>query len=169
MSLDQEPGPDLLPGQMTGGPLTIRMRMPSDPRLLPVVRNAISEFAAVCGFDKVQCRRIALAVDEALSNVIRHAYKNRCDCEVELDCQLQKDCLEVAFVDHGEPTDPSRLCPQPLDELALGGRGTHLIHQIMDEVCYERLGERNLLRLKKYLPAANSKASRPADQVRGKA
>ncbi|HEV2499038.1 MAG TPA: ATP-binding protein [Terriglobia bacterium] len=169
MSFDQESGRDLLLGQTPSGPLTIRMRMPSDPRLLPVVRSAISEFAAVWGFDEVQCRSITLAVDEALSNVIRHAYKNRCDCEVELNCQAHTDCLEVTFVDRGEPADPSRLCAQPLDEVALCGRGTHIIREIMDEVCYERVGEGNRLRLKKYLPAADCKASQPADQVRGKA
>lgn len=169
MSFDQESGPGLLPGQTPSEPLAFRIRLPSDPRLLPVVRGAISEFAAVSGFDKVQCRNITLAVDEALSNVIRHAYKNRCDCKVELNFQTHTNCLEVTFVDRGEPADPSRLCAQPLDELALCGRGTHLIHEIMDEVCYERVGEGNRLRLKKYLPEANGKASQPADQVRGKA
>jgi anti-sigma regulatory factor (Ser/Thr protein kinase) len=45
-----------------------------------------------------------------------------------------------------------------LDENALGGRGTHLIRQIMDEVSYERLPEGNRLRLKKYLPGIKRSA-----------
>lgn len=167
MSFDQEDGPAPLPVQTAIGPLTIQMRMPSDPRLLPVVRSVISEFAALCGFDKVQCRSITLAVDEALSNVIRHAYKNRCDCEVELNCQAHANCLEVTFVDRGEPVDPSRLCAQPLNELALCGRGTHLIRQIMDEVCYERVSEGNRLRLKKYLRGAGGEVRSPITEVKG--
>ena len=141
-----------------GGPLKLRMRMASDPRLLPVVRSTVSELAAVWGFEAEQCRRITLAVDEALSNVIRHAYKNRLDQEIDLNCQAHLDCLEFSFLDHGEAIDTSRFCATPLDEIAPGGRGTHIIRQIMDEVRYERLPEGNLLRLKKYLPGVKSKA-----------
>ncbi len=141
-----------------GGPPTFHIRMQSDCRLLSVVRSAVSELAAVWGFDNEQRRGITLAVDEALSNVIRHAYKNRCDREVEVSCQGHSEYLEFTFLDHGEAADPSRFCAQPLDEVALGGRGTHLIRQIMDEVCYERVAEGNRLRLKKYLPGAKGKA-----------
>jgi anti-sigma regulatory factor (Ser/Thr protein kinase) len=141
-----------------GGPLKFRMRLASDPRLLPVVRSTVSELAAVWGFETEQCQSITLAVDEALCNLIQHAYKNRCDQEIELSCQAHSNCLEFSFVDHGEAVDPTRICAQPLDETALGGRGTHLIRQIMDEVCYERLPEGNRLRLKKYLPGIKRSA-----------
>ena len=158
MSCDKGSDPERVATPPARGPLKFRVRMASDPRLLPVVRSAVSELAGVCGFEDGQCRSITLAVDEALSNVIRHAYKNRCDQEIELNCQAQSDCLEFTFVDCGEAADPSRFCSQPLDESALGGRGTHLIRQIMDEVCYERLPEGNRLSLKKYLPGVKSKA-----------
>jgi len=158
MSCDKGSDPERVATPPARGPLKFRVRMASDPRLLPVVRSAVSELAGVCGFEDGQCRSITLAVDEALSNVIRHAYKNRCDQEIELNCQAQSDCLEFTFVDCGEAADPSRFCSQPLDESALGGRGTHLIRQIMDEVCYERLPEGNRLSLRKYLPGGKSKA-----------
>jgi serine/threonine-protein kinase RsbW len=157
MSCDKGSAPERLAAPASG-PLKFRMRMPSDPRLLSVVRSTVSELAAVWGFDDEQCRNITLAVDEALSNVIRHSYKNRRDQEIELNCQGHSDCLEFSFVDRGEPADLSRFCAQPLDEIALGGRGTHLIRQIMDEVCYERLPEENRLSLKKYLPGVKRKA-----------
>lgn len=150
--------PEHLAAPPPGGPLRFRIRMASDPRLLSVVRSTVSEFAAVWGFEDEQCRRITIAVDEALSNVIRHAYKNRCDQEIELNCQAHSDCLEFSFIDRGEAADTSRFCAQPLDETASGGRGTHLIRQIMDEVCYERLPEENRLHLKKYLPGVKRKA-----------
>jgi anti-sigma regulatory factor (Ser/Thr protein kinase) len=158
MSFDQEGSPEPQLDRAANVPLKFRMLMPSDPRLLSVVRRMISQFAAIWGFDKEQCRRITLAVDEALANVIRHAYKNRCDREVELNCQADTDCLEVTFVDRGEPADPAKFCAQALDDVALSGRGTHLIRQIMDEVCYERMGEGNRLRLRKYLPGAKCRA-----------
>ena len=137
-------------GSQAERPLTFQLRMASDPRLLSVVRSTVAELAAVSGFDEEQCRGITLAVDEALSNVIRHAYQNRCDREVELNCQADGDCLEFIFLDQGEPTDFSKVCGRPLDEIALSGRGTHIIRQIMDEVRYERVSGRNRLCLKKY-------------------
>src|SRR5690348_9148384 len=114
------------------GPLRLQLRIASNPRLLSVVRSAVSELAAVSGFGDDHCQGITLAVDEALSNVIRHAYKNRCDHEIEMTCQARPDCLEFTFVDVGDPADLSKVCSQPLDEVALSGRGTHLIRQIMD-------------------------------------
>jgi anti-sigma regulatory factor (Ser/Thr protein kinase) len=139
------------------GPLTFRMKMTSDPRLLPVVRRTVAELAVVCGFEDAQCRSITLAVDEALSNILRHAYKNRCDQEVELSCESHSDCLEFNFIDHGEAADRSRICAQISDDVAPGGRGTHLIRRIMDEVCYDQIPEGNRLRLKKYFPGIKSK------------
>ncbi|HET7101537.1 MAG TPA: ATP-binding protein [Terriglobia bacterium] len=146
-----------LPVTAANGPLRFQMKLASDPRLLGVVRVTVAQLAEVLGFEASQCRRITLAVDEALSNVIRHAYKNECNHEIELNCEAQEDCLEFTFVDRGEPVDPARICSQPLNEVATGGRGTHLIRQIMDEVRYERLPGQNRLHLKKYMPGAHRK------------
>ena len=157
MSYDKPGTPELPASSQASGPLRFEMRMSSDPRLLAVVRCTVSEFAAIWGFADDQCQSIALAVDEALSNIIRHAYKNRCDQEIEIRFRAEGDCLEFTLVDRGEPIDRSKYCAQPLNGIALGGRGTHLIRQIMNEVCYERLSEENLLCLKKYLTAGTPK------------
>jgi serine/threonine-protein kinase RsbW len=154
MSCDERRKAEPLPVAAASGPLKFQMKLASDPRLLAVVRGTVAQLAETLGFEASQCRKITLAVDEALSNLIRHAYRNECDHEIELNCEAQEDCLEFTFVDRGEPADPARICSQPLDEVAVGGRGTHLIRQIMDEVHYERLSDQNRLRLKKYRPGA---------------
>ncbi|HEX5410785.1 MAG TPA: ATP-binding protein [Terriglobia bacterium] len=154
MSCDEGSPPRRIPVQSVNGPLRFEITLTSDPRLLGVVRSAVEQFAAALGMEDAQCRKITLAVDEALSNVMRHAYKNEGNHSIQLNCQAQADCLEFTFIDRGEPADPARICAQPLDEVALGGRGTHLIRQIMDEVSYERFPDHNRLRLKKSLPGA---------------
>lgn len=158
MSCNEESPPGPVPMQSVSGPLKFEMTLTSDPRLLGVVRGTVEQFATALGFEDAVCRKITLAVDEALSNVMRHAYKNECNHSIQLTCQGQADCLEFIFIDRGEPADPARICAQPLDEVALGGRGTHLIRQIMDEVSYERLSGHNRLRLRKLLPGAGKKA-----------
>lgn len=157
MSCDEGRKPERLPVAAANGPLRFQMKLASDPRLLPVVRSTVSELATALGFKDAQCREITLAVDEALSNVIRHSYSRECNHEIELNCEAQANWLEFTFIDRGEPADPNRICGQPLDEAALGGRGTHLIRQIMDEVRYERLPDQNRLHLKKHMPGAKRK------------
>ena len=93
-----------------------------------------------------------MAVDEALANVIRHAYKNRHDQEIELDCQVNADRIVFRLLDQGEPPDPAKICGEPLNDVSLSGRGTHLMRAIMDEMTYEQSSGKNELRLVKNLP-----------------
>jgi anti-sigma regulatory factor (Ser/Thr protein kinase) len=133
--------------------------MPSHPRFLAIVRAAVGEVGSVYGMPEESCRELILAVDEAVANVIRHAYKSRYDQEIELNCRISGDQMEFTLLDQGESADPNRICGQPLNEVSLSGRGTHLIRAIMDEMCYERLPGGNQLRLIKHLPAAKADAS----------
>jgi len=94
-----------------------------------------------------------LAVDEAISNVIRHAYGDDHEKPVELTFNLFADRLEFVLFDQGIAPDPARLEPHPLDDESLNGRGTYIIRSIMDGVSYERAPGGNLLRLTKRLPA----------------
>jgi anti-sigma regulatory factor (Ser/Thr protein kinase) len=132
----------------------LKLDMPSHPRFLSVVRAAIDELSMTVGLPKEECNAVILAVDEALANIIRHAYKNRYDQRVEFDCLVSEEQMEFTLLDHGEPPDPARICAQPVDELALSGRGTHLIKAIMDKVSYQQVSEGNQLKLIKRLPGA---------------
>jgi anti-sigma regulatory factor (Ser/Thr protein kinase) len=134
--------------------IRLQLVMPSHPRYLCLVRAAVGEIGLVCGLPEESCRGITLAVDEALANVIRHAYKSRHDQEIELNCRTVANDLEFTLLDRGEPPDPARICGQPMDEVSLSGRGTHLIKAVMDKVTYERVNGRNQLKLIKHLPVA---------------
>jgi serine/threonine-protein kinase RsbW len=164
MSWDERNEPEnVRPREGKGSP-SFRITMASDPRLLAVVRSTVSALASLWGFDEKQGLRITLAVDEALSNVIRHAYGGRCDGQIELHFEAYADCVEFTFVDRGAPAELSKICAQPLNETALGGRGTHLIREIMDEVRYERVSEANRWSLKKYLPGSRGEAGETVKQ-----
>ena len=75
-----------------------------------------------------------LALTEALSNVIRHAYKGDTGRRVELALQVDAERLEIEIVHHGEPFAPEAYREPDLDAAAPGGYGLHLIRQLMDEV-----------------------------------
>jgi hypothetical protein len=93
---------------MTG--FRVSFAMASDVRYLPVVRGAMGALTAVIGWDEAECRAIVLALDEAIANVIRHAYRGGSDGLIELECRESADGLEVSMLDRGEPPDLSRIC-----------------------------------------------------------
>ena len=123
--------------------LQIKFSVPSDPRYLCVVRGAVGSLAAVIGWEESECRAIALAVDEALTNVIRHAYHSRTDCLIELECRENSDGLEITLLDNGDAPDRSKICARELGCDQPGGLGTHIIKKVMDRVSYEASPEGN--------------------------
>lgn len=133
--------------------ITVKFVVPSHPRYLRLVRVAVGELAAIHELRPEECRGIMLAVDEALANVIRHAYCGQFDGPIEVNCRAFHDRLEFVLLDHGMAPDPARLAPHALDAVALSGRGTHIIRSIMDEVSYDQVPSGNQLRLTKRLPA----------------
>jgi len=125
----------------------VKLAFPSDPRYLGVVRGAIERFAALVGFDEEDCRWITLAVHEALTNVIRHAYHNKHDQPVEIRLSERDGGIEVLMVDHGTGVKQEQMCGRDLEDVKPGGLGLHMIREIMNETDYQPLDGRNELRL----------------------
>jgi anti-sigma regulatory factor (Ser/Thr protein kinase) len=116
--------------------LQLKFVLPSNPRYLPAVRGAIGALASVIGWDEPECRAITLALDEALTNVIRHAYHNRPDGVIELECVETAEGLEVALFDRGDGPDRSKICAREIGGDQAGGLGTHIIKDVMDTVSW---------------------------------
>jgi len=132
---------------------SVKFVLRSHPRYLSLVRTVVGELAALHKFLPKDCRELMLAVDEAIANVIRHAYGGDHEKPVELTFHLFADRLEFVLFDQGLAPDPERLAPHPLDDVSLSGRGTYIIRSIMDGVSYEQAPGGNILRLIKRLPA----------------
>lgn len=125
--------------------------MCSDPRYLPVVRAAIGQLAAMVGWNGSESLSITMAVDEALANVIRHAYHGRTDGRIELHCRATEDELQFRLQDSGDPPDMSRICAREVGCDKVGGLGTHIIRDVMDTVSYKRSPEGNVFSAAKRL------------------
>ncbi len=106
----------------------------------------------------MQCRSITRAVDEALTNIVRHSYGNRIDQPITLYFRSAKRYqhgeievgLEILVCDRGRAIDLNTLRGRPLEQIRPGGLGLHLIRQSMDTVEFTRKGLTNRLRLVKY-------------------
>jgi anti-sigma regulatory factor (Ser/Thr protein kinase) len=85
---------------------------------------AISEFitstATELGLDEAQAFAVQMAIDEAVTNVIEHAYAGRTDGEILIRCSVVDDDVVVTILDHGQPFDPTCVLPPdvtaPLEE-----------------------------------------------------
>jgi anti-sigma regulatory factor (Ser/Thr protein kinase) len=130
----------------------MKVVLPSHPRYLCIVRAMVEELGHVGGLAEEEISAVRLAVDEAVANVIRHAYKGRHEHQIEFDCDIDEERIEFRLLDTGEAPDADKICGQPLDEFSLSGRGTHLIREIMDDVRYEQVDGRNQIRMIKRLP-----------------
>jgi serine/threonine-protein kinase RsbW len=143
----------------------LRLDLPSDPEMLSVVRCAVMRLTEELGFPAEECRAMTRAVDEALANIIRHAYAGRPDQPIELTCRRtqepagkQRAGLEIVLVDRGSPVDRKKLRGRALDDIRPGGLGLYLIQNAVDLMQYTTKGGKNRLRLVKYSPAVAAEA-----------
>jgi anti-sigma regulatory factor (Ser/Thr protein kinase) len=135
----------MTPPEATSASLSMHVTfiMRSHPRYLPIVRATVGQLAAVAGCDEAEARAVTLAVDEALANVIRHAYHGRADGRIELHCRAGADELQFQIQDSGDPPDPARICAREIGCDTIGGLGTHIIRDVMDSVSYRSSPEGN--------------------------
>lgn len=133
----------------------LKLELRSDPQILSVVRGALERLTEVFGFSPPDRRSVTRAVDEALTNIMRHCYNGQTDQPIELYCsrvrQDGSDGLQILLCDHGPAVDPAKFRGRHLDEIKPGGLGLHFIRQSMDTVEYQRRGDTNEFRLVKYL------------------
>ena len=138
-----------------GPSMRLTFLMSSHPRNLPVVRAAVGQLAAMVGWSEADSRAITLAVDEALANVIRHAYHGSAEGTIELQCRAADDEIEFRIRDTGDSPDVTRICAHEIGCDKIGGLGTHIIRQVMDTVAYEVAPDGNWFTACKRLPHAS--------------
>ena len=118
-------------------PNTIDLAVPSHPKFLSIVRALVLQIATNAGFSEIQTKDIALAVDEACTNVIKHAYRGNHRKPVRVNIAIFPKKLEIKIRDFGKKANPKKIQSRPLDQVRPGGLGVFFIKRIMDEVEYD--------------------------------
>jgi len=113
------------------------------------VRAVLRDFLADTADDETSAQ-IVLAVDEACTNIIRHALAGDSK-PVRLACELSGDRLKIVLRDYGTPCDPERIKGRDLNEICPGGLGVHIIQRVFDHVEYEPLADGTRLTLERTL------------------
>lgn len=119
----------------------VRLEVSSDPCLLGLIRGVLKTWMEVLNVAGGRRDEVVLAVDEACSNAMRHAYGGRTDSVVELVLSASDDWVEITVSDQGTPCPSECVEYRPLEtpaphELKPGGLGVKLIYEVFDEVTF---------------------------------
>ena len=138
------------------------LRVPSRTEFLAAIRDVTRRMAEVAGFGGPEADQLALAVDEASTNVIEHAYRGAGDRRIELRFDDRGGELRVEVLDDGEAVDPRAVPEVDLrryaSERRKGGLGMHLMGRIMDSVTFRHAGRSNVCCMVKRKPEGREAA-----------
>jgi len=117
------------------------MEIRSDLRDLSRAREFVRTFCSTLPgspLDEDRVAELELAVNEAASNVMRHAYHGRADQRIHLEAEAFPDHVAVRLHHLGDPFDPSAVPAPSFDGSRESGFGVYLITRSVDEVRYYR-------------------------------
>lgn len=120
----------------------IELKIPAKTDYLGMIRLTLSGIANRMQFSYDEIEDIKMAVSEACTNVVQHAYLDKENGDITIGFGLFSDRLEIMIDDHGErfnfrerkqgmaPYNPSH----PIDALPESGLGIYVMHSVMDAV-----------------------------------
>jgi len=129
----------------------VALTIPAKAEYIVLCRLALSGLARARALEPAVVADLKLALTEACSNVVRHAYNEQRSGEVAVRYELDDDKLSVEVVDEGIGFDPEAAVAAAGDELDEGGLGISIIRAIVDELDIKSSGSGSSLRFTKYL------------------
>ena len=121
-----------------GAAREVRLTIPAKPEYITLVRLALTGISRLRPVSDEALADLKLALTEACSNSVRHAYSDGEGC-VEISYELHEDKLVIEVADDGEGFDPAEE-REEADELSEGGLGIAIIRSVADHL---EIGSRN--------------------------
>lgn len=124
--------------EKTGKRPMLELRFPSDSRYLHMVHQLTRRLAASTGFEEAEAENIALAVDEATTNIMQHAYHGATDQQIEIHFDPEGESLDILILHEGEGLETVPIPEFDLGKLVAerrkGGLGLYIMKQMMDDL-----------------------------------
>jgi len=135
---------------------TFSLHVPSSTGNLSMIRDFVRSIGEQTPMEEMDVARLEMAVDEACSNVMEHAYGLDSTKEVSIQATVDDSAVQIVVIDTGKGFDPASVEQSKLADLIsakkTGGLGMRLIKSFMDEVHYEMIpGVKNELKMVKRL------------------
>ena len=116
----------------------VELRLPPDPKYIAVVRLTVAGVASRAGMDVDDVDDLKVAVCEAFTNAIDHAFEGVEPTPVLIRMTVHEADLQVEVVDEGVGFEPgNKDFGQEADLSQEGGLGLYLVHRYMDKVKIE--------------------------------
>lgn len=131
-------------------------RIPSDYAEAVELNRTIRKLLESEKVEEHICNAVEICIIEALNNVVKHAYQGDNSKWIDVVISLNTKALEINIIDEGKSrtsfeTPTLEFDPEDINNLPEGGMGLYIIHQLMDEIDYQILNNKNIFILKKYL------------------
>jgi len=138
-----------------------QLKLPSSSSNLALIRDFVTKVALQIGFDGDEAGKIELAVDEACTNVIKHAYGDNSEKQIDIVLQVKRNELIITVSDTGKGFDPSGVQVPDLNKSIKsgkrGGLGICLIKTLMDQVDFQiKPGSKNQVKMTKKLNSSSN-------------
>ena len=135
----------------------VRMRksivLANDKSEVPKLNAFVDEVCMAVGFDDSTSKKIKVAIEEAVVNVMNYAYPPGTKSDITIEAASNDMRLKFTIIDKGIPFDPTVQAAAdttlPAKERRIGGLGIHIMRQNMDSINYERIDNLNVLTLRK--------------------
>lgn len=139
------------------------LTIPSSTRYLEDARRFVETYAAQADFPDTTVQQFKMAVDEACTNIIEHAYGGEADHPIDIAVIVEPARFTVRIRDKGLAFDPATYQEPNLFEFAKkrrsGGFGVLIMRRLMDHVEYRTRGKVNEVYLTKYRSNGDGEAS----------
>lgn len=135
------------------------LTVPAQLDSLAVISEFINSATHRAQMSEREAWQVQLAVDEAATNIIQHAYADSDTGVITLQWLIEAGELQITLVDNGRPFDPTQVptpdIHSPFEDRQAGGLGIYLMHKLMDTVAFEFDDTGNTLVLCKRFAAPN--------------
>jgi serine/threonine-protein kinase RsbW len=131
----------------------LSISIPSQTALLKMVVELARHIATLNQFSPSSSQKIALAIDEAITNVIKHSYQNQMNEDIKLEFYTSPEGLKIKIIFTGVPPVLSEIgvnLDKMIKEKRKGGLGVELMRRIMDSVEYKTIGNINTCEMVKW-------------------
>jgi sigma-B regulation protein RsbU (phosphoserine phosphatase) len=121
------------------------------------VNCSLSRFAEENGIPNGVSAKVCIAIDDLVNNIIAYGLDEKVKHSIGIEFRYSEKQLIIEIIDGGMPFNPFESLnadtTSSVEEREIGGLGRLLVKELMDDVSYQRLKEKNVVRLLMNMPA----------------
>ena len=133
--------------------LTRSITLDNDVSQVTELNRFVQSVTEELQLDKALSKRIKLAVEEVVVNIMDYAYVADTKGQVKVEAMANDKRLRFILTDSGRAFDPTSVSRADttltVEDRPIGGLGILLVRNLMDTINYERIDGQNILRIEK--------------------